>query len=288
MFTRCRRQSCYFLSMASSSSSVRHVRRILAQVRRLVGAAALSSAAWSADSTPTKADAPSTSQSSAQTFEFGLKHATMRGSMSQKRPVGSAELGLGWLTLPRADVCADRGDTIACIQGDTSLQFDIWPLYRPVTRIAFGAGITLGLVPTTGAPRQDPPGLQRDHQRAYFTAEGTIRYYPYVAESQEFWLGLTSGLVVLRDSFTTQGGLKDLAFVGQQGVTIRTEGFAVGMALGMNFSLSPRWTLGGKFRYGNWYLPDSPSRDVFGDQASLTGRNSVFSLDLVLGYRTPL
>jgi hypothetical protein len=43
--------------------------------------------------------------------------------------------------------------------------------------------------------------LERNHSRKYLTLEGMLRYYPYVAEKSEFWVGLTGGLVVLSDRF---------------------------------------------------------------------------------------
>ena len=63
------------------------------------------------------------------------------------------------------------------------------------------AGLLLGLIPTTDAPRRDPEGIQRDHSRRYLTLEGMLRYYPYVGEKFELWLGVTGGLVVLSDRF---------------------------------------------------------------------------------------
>ena len=79
------------------------------------------------------------------------------------RPSGIAEAGVGWLTLPGAEVCIDR--KTGCSQGDTSLALDLWQLYRQSRRFAFGAGILLALIPTTDAPKQDPQGVQRDHSR---------------------------------------------------------------------------------------------------------------------------
>src|SRR5687767_6950883 len=63
------------------------------------------------------------------------------------RPTGIAEVGVGWLTLPGADVCIER--RTGCSKGDTSLALDLWQLYRQSRRFAGGAGIMLALIPTT-------------------------------------------------------------------------------------------------------------------------------------------
>ena len=44
---------------------------------------------------------------------------------SPARAVGMAEVGLGWLVLPAADVCVER-DIAGCTTGDSSLELDAW------------------------------------------------------------------------------------------------------------------------------------------------------------------
>lgn len=205
------------------------------------------------------------------------------GFRALDRPHGMAEAGFGWLTLPGANVCSQAG----CKAGDTSFELDGWQLYRQNVRLAFGAGLLLGLVPTTDAPQGDNNGIQRDHTRKYLTLEGMLRYYPYVGEKFELWTGLTGGLVVLSDRFQVVTDY-DKPLIGPAGVTIRTEGGTLGVALGGAYELSRHWSIGGSFRFGNWFLPDTPATDPLLDKASLTGRNSVFSLGLNLAYRIPL
>jgi hypothetical protein len=198
-----------------------------------------------------------------------------------------AEVGLGWLVLPAAEVCVER-DIAGCTKGDSSLDLDAWQLYRANRSFAFGAGMTLGLTPTTDAPRQDPPGTHRNHSRGYFTFEGIFRYYPYSEDPFEVWLGLTSGLVVVSDRFESAEGNNDKALVGPRGVTIRTEGYTVGLAAGGAYSFAPRWSMGAALRYGSWFLPSEPARDPLGDEASLVGQNDVFSLAVNIAYRIGL
>jgi hypothetical protein len=203
------------------------------------------------------------------------------------RPTGIAEAGVGWLTLPGADVCIDR--KTGCSKGDTSLALELWQLYRQSTRFAFGAGILLALIPTTDAPQADPEGLERDHSRRYFTIEGMIRYYPYVGETVEWWFGGTGGLVVVSDRFVvSQHAEDDRALLGPRGVTVRTEGGTIGIAGGPVLALAPHWSLGLTLRYGHWFLPNEPARDPLGSEASLTGRNTVFSAGATVAFRTEL
>lgn len=207
----------------------------------------------------------------------------IRGFRALDRPTGMAEAGFGWLTLPGADVCSQVG----CKAGDTSFELEAWQLYRRNLRLAFGAGLLLGLIPTTDAPRSDPMGIQRNHARKYLTLEGTLRYYPYVGESFEAWLGLTGGLVVVSDRFQIDD-VYDKPLIGPSGATIRTEGGALGLAFGGAWELSSHWSIGSSLRVGTWFLPARAAQNPLTDHASVTGRNVVFSLGLNLAYRIPL
>ncbi len=120
--------------------------------------------------------------------------------------------------------------------------------------------------------------MQRDHSRRYFTVEGMLRYYPYVGETVEWWVGGTGGLVVVSDRFVVKEDQEDdRALLGPRGVTVRTEGGTIGIAGGLVLSLAPHWSLGLTLRYGHWFLPDKPAHDPLGSEASLTGRDTVFS-----------
>jgi hypothetical protein len=207
--------------------------------------------------------------------------------ISRERLMGMAEVGLGWLVLPGADVCVER-DIAGCAEGDSSLGLEAWQLFRPHPTFAVGAGITLGLTPTSDAPRQDPEGIERDHSRGYFAFEGIVRYYFLTDPSFEAWAGLTSGLVVVSDRFESTNEQSDKALVGPRGVTIRTEGYTVGLALGGAYRFAPAWSMGLGIRYGSWFLPKEPARGPFGDEASLVGQNDVFSVNANIAYRLPL
>jgi hypothetical protein len=209
----------------------------------------------------------------------------LSGFRALNRPTGIAEAGFGWLTLPGANVCSSAG----CKAGDTSFELDAWQLYRQNLRLAFGAGFLLALIPTTDAPqRESAGGIKRDHSRKYLTLEGMLRYYPYVGERFEIWVGLTGGLVVVSDRFVVDDDYADKPLVGPPGVTIRTEGGALGLALGGAYGLTQSWSVGGSLRLGNWFLPEIPATDALKDKASVTGRNSVFSLGFNVAYRIGL
>ena len=210
-----------------------------------------------------------------------------RGFRKLNRPFGIAEFGVGWLTLPGAAVCAERS-TLNCKKGDTSFELDAWQLYRGSRRFAFGAGLLLGLIPTTNAQRAISNGIERAHSRSYLTLEGMFRHYPYVGESVELWWGLSGGVVVVNDRFVVTGKNTDLALVGQRGVTIRSEGWTFGLVGGAVFWLAENWSMGTTFRYGNWYLPKTAAKDPLLDEASVSGRSTMFSLGISLNYRIPL
>jgi hypothetical protein len=221
----------------------------------------------------------------AAAHDFERAHGA--GTPDPDRLMGMAELGLGWIVLPGAEVCVERSQA-GCTRGDSSLELEAWQLFRASGVFAVGAGLTLGLTPTTDAPRQDPEGIERDHTRRYLTIEGTVRYYPYLEPTLEAWVGLTAGLVVVSDRFESTQGKQEVQLVGPEGVTIRSEGYTVGLAVGAAYIFAPNWSVGGAFRYGNWFLPSEPARDPLGDEASLVGRNSVFGLGASIAYRVSL
>ena len=174
-----------------------------------------------------------------------------------EQPTGTAEFGFGWLTLPGAEVCVER-DEAGCRRGDSSLALEARQVFRPSSGFAAGAGLMLGLTPTTDAPRRDPEGIERDHTRRYFSAEVMARYYPYVGDTVEAWVGVTAGLAVVSDTFATRlEHPNDNAVVGPRGVTIRSEGLALGSGVGIAYEFAPSWLWGGNLRYGSCFCRES-------------------------------
>jgi hypothetical protein len=199
-----------------------------------------------------------------------------------------AELGVGVLGLPGAQVCGKGRSLLDCDQGDTTPMVQMWQLYRASEVIAVGAGISIGMSPFANNTTGDPEGVEREHNRGYLTAEGIFRYQVLLERPWGCWLGATSGLAVVSDTFRSQRGTTDRAFVGPRGTTLRTEGFSLGVAVGLSYLLTPSWTLGTSMRTGLWVLPSKRAEDPFGDQASLRGANSFLMLAVSIGYRTRL
>ena len=207
------------------------------------------------------------------------------GFAALDRPVGIAEANVGVLTLPNAEVCAERSS--GCSKGDLSFALEAWEVYRANQRFAFGAGVMVGLIPTANPP-QDPEGMQRDHTRSYFTIEGVVRYYPWVGKNFEGWIGAVGGLVVVSDGFQIPDEDDNRALLGERGVTIASEGASIGLAIGMAYELADHWSLIGSLRVNQWFLPRVPETDPLGSEASLTGRNTATSLSFGIAYRLPL
>jgi hypothetical protein len=207
------------------------------------------------------------------------------GFAAMTRPVGIAEFNVGVLTLPGAEVCVER--STGCKEGDVVFGFEGWELYRWNLRWAFGAGVMVGLFPTAHPP-QPPEAMPRDHTRSYFTFEGMFRYYAYVGDRFEAWLGPVGGLVVVSDRFEVVDGNDDRALLGPQGVTLRTEGGSIGLAMGMAHSLGQHWAMLGSLRVSQWFLAWAPAHDPLGAEASLAGRNTAILLNFGISYRASL
>ena len=201
---------------------------------------------------------------------------------------GKAEVGLGFLALPDANVCTNRLIAIGCTRGDLSPTLELWQLFRPSPFFAAGAGVTIGLFPIADAPLNSSPGVSREHQRGYFTAEGIARFYWLHGPVWESWVGITGGLVVVSDNYITNNNATQSAFIGPRGVTIRTEGYTSGLATGVSRALSDNWSVGAGLRYALWSIPNSPAQDAFGDQASLIGRVATLVIGINVGYRLKL
>jgi hypothetical protein len=200
---------------------------------------------------------------------------------------GMAEFGVGFLTLPGAEVCASDRPNTPCGRGDASFALSAWPLFRR-GNFAAGAGLTLGLTSSTDEPRNDPPDVPRDHSRRYFSVEITGRYYIPITDSLEGWVGIRSGLGVVNDTFQSQQGLTDQALVGARGITILTQGYTVGAGAGIGAPIAQNWLVGGRVGFANWFLPGTPATDPFGDTASLKGVVTTVEFGVTLAYRSRL
>jgi hypothetical protein len=198
---------------------------------------------------------------------------------------GMAEFGVGYFTLPGAQVCIERA--AGCSRGDSSLALSAWPMFRR-GNFAAGAGAMLGITSSTQAPNNDPPDVPRDHSRRYLSIEVTGRYFIPIREHLEAFVGITTGLGVVNDIFQVQKGLGEYAMVGPRSAVLLTEGFTLGAAAGIHYEIAEHWIIGGWARYSNWFLPETPLRGPFGDEASLKGRITAVDVTLTMAYRSRL
>jgi hypothetical protein len=198
---------------------------------------------------------------------------------------GMAEFGVGYLTLPGAQVCIEK--QAGCSKGDSSLALSAWPMFR-FRNFAAGAGAMLGVTSSTGAPHNDPPDIPRDHSRRYLSIEVTGRYFVPIRPHLEGFVGITTGLGVVNDIFQVQKGLSDYARVGPRSAVLLTEGFTIGAAVGLHYEVAEHWVIGVWGRYSNWFLPETPLRGPFGDEASLKGRITAIDMTLTAAYRSRL
>lgn len=194
-------------------------------------------------------------------------------------PHAAIEFGVGVLALPDALICTSSD----CDRGDLSLELDAWPLFRPSRYFAVGAGVTLALTPVQNPPQRETE-LARSSSRRYFMAEGIGRYYFAYSPTFEAWCGLSTGLVVVSDNFTTESDDSEIALVSTTGANIATEGLTLGLATGVAFRTSKTLKIGGLLRVANWFLPERPEVIAFLDRASLTGRVTMINLALNLSY----
>lgn len=201
------------------------------------------------------------------------------------RPNTLAQLGVGLLTLPAADVCLQSRP---CTKGDTSIEVDFWQIYRANRFFAVGAGATVALVPVTDNPPSES-GFPRSHTRSYFLVEAQGRYYAIHGESFEAWIGATAGVVIVSDRYSIEGeDLPAAAIIGPRASTLRTEGGAFGGLLGAQWSFAPNWAVGFTARYMQWFLPQQPTTTVFLDRATLTDQQSALNFGISCSYRIAL
>ena len=114
------------------------------------------------------------------------------------------------------------------------------------------------------------------------------RYVPFQYRYFEGWVGVSTGAVIVADRFTTEAGDDVPTILGERPVTIRTEGFALGVQAGGNYYITENWIFGAHLRGYHWVLPQGRQCSSIGDCATLTGTVDALELGLTIGYRLPL
>lgn len=208
------------------------------------------------------------------------------------RPHTIAELEAGIIALPTAPIGnAQKGGntpfgTIG--KGDATLQTGLHLLYRGSPEWALGAGALFAPRPTSDEQYGGLGALPRTHSRSYLYLGTEARYVPLHLKWIEGWVGLTAGAVIIADRFVTNGGDEVPTILGTKQVTVRTEGFSLGVQGGADWMFAERFVAGIAFRADRWLLPQSAQCTPIGDCATLTGTVVAIEMGLKLGYRIPL
>src|SRR5262249_19763927 len=210
------------------------------------------------------------------------------------RPHTIAELEVGAIALPTAPIskATSGGDTPLLKgvfgKGDATIQTGLHLLYRGGRDWALGAGALFAPSPTSDTNAGGLGILPRTHSRSYLFLGTEGRYVPLHLRWVEGWVGLTAGGIIIADRFTTDVGDRVPAILGTKEVTVRTEGFSLGVQMGLSWMFADRWVAGFAFRADRWILPNSPQCTPIGDCATLTGTVAAFEAGLTIGYRIPL
>jgi hypothetical protein len=219
------------------------------------------------------------------------------------RPHTVAELEVGIIALPNAPISnAYQGGSTpfgAVGNGDATLQTGLHLIYRATREWAIGAGALFAPSPTTDNNYGGgTSNLQRAHSRSYLLLGAEGRYFPFRSRWFEAWFGLTGGLVIIADRFTTNAGPQVPSILGNNTTSVGTEGFAAGVEAGADYLITDQWALGLTLRGDQWILPGQQSYlgflgrktscDAIGDCATLSGSVQAFEVGVTIGYRIPL
>jgi hypothetical protein len=216
---------------------------------------------------------------------------TTQGDWVARRKHTIAELEVGFIALPSAPISpGQRGGNLpigTIGHGDATASVGMHLLYRGGPDWAIGAGALFAPHPTADTSYDVAGGAQRTHSRDYLWMGGEGRYIPLHLRTIEAWVGITVGAVIVADRYDTAAPpvVPDL---GTSEVTVRTEGFSLGLQTGGEWAVTENVVLGLALRLDNWILPASeqclPTRDC----ATLTGPVTELEFGLRAGYRIPL
>lgn len=208
------------------------------------------------------------------------------------RPHTIAELEAGIIALPNAPISPGQrgGNTpLGTIgRGDATVQTGMHVLYRGGPEWAVGAGVLFAPSPTSDPEYGGLGALSRTHSRSYLFLGTEMRYVPLHYRWLEGWVGLTAGGIVIANRFTTEAGEPVPTILGTREVTVRTEGFSLGVQAGASWTFAERWVAGFNTRIDRWLLPNTPDCSSIGDCATLTGTVAVIEFGITIGYRIPL
>lgn len=209
------------------------------------------------------------------------------------RPHTLIEIEGGIIALPNAPISpTQRGGDVAVLgrigRGDSTINLGIHILYRFHRSWIIGAYGTFAPLPTVDSQYGGLTALPRTHSRSYFALGIETRFIPIHYKTFEAWLVGATGAAIIGDRYITNTGDTVPTILGTKEVTLRTEGFAVGVGLGVTYYLTESFLLGANLRGNEWVLPSTRRCSSIGDCATLSGPVSLFSFGLTLSYRLPL
>jgi hypothetical protein len=218
-------------------------------------------------------------------FSASVALADDRPPARLQRPAALVHASVGMLGLPAASICPTPNNP--CQPGEASLAVTLMSLVR-FRQFAVGAAtqVAFGLRTEAGAGE---PG--REHARNYFTFDAVFRYYLPPWRRLDWWVGATTGAVVLTDVWSTESDrnpYSDARFVGPKRLALRSEGITFGPLIGAHLRFAERWLIGTQFRYCNWIFPGERRRTPLGDSSSLAGRIDALEFGVLLGFRIGL
>jgi hypothetical protein len=220
---------------------------------------------------------------------------------SLRRKHTIAELELGFIALPNAPISPSQqggslpfGTTIG--HGDATASLGLHFLYRGGADWAIGAGALFCPNPTSETTLVN--GITRTHSRDYLWMGAEARYIPIHFKTVEAWVGLAVGGVLVADRFTTDTTIQRPPIdvpsdLGTSQVTVKSEGFALGLQVGGEWEPAENLVVGLALRFDNWILPSAPSLNSpvctpIGDCPTLSGPVTEIEFGIRLGYRIPL
>jgi hypothetical protein len=206
-----------------------------------------------------------------------------------------AELEVGFIALPNAPISqSERGGSLPGIgtigHGDATASLGMHLLYRGGVDWAIGAGALFGPNPTSSTTNGN--GSESTHSRDYLWMGGEARYIPLRLRTIEAWVGIAVGGIIVADRFTTTTPPVP-SDLGTSQVTVRSEGFSLGLQVGGDWDVSEHFVLGLAVRFDNWILPTVPSLastqcTPTGNCATLSGPVTEIEFGIRVGYRIPL
>jgi hypothetical protein len=206
-----------------------------------------------------------------------------------ERPHGIAVVHGGVLALPNAPISSSTsGGDVPVLgpigSGDATITIGGTVLFRGGPSWSIGAGFMFAPKPTSDDQYGGLSGLKRTHARSYLCVGGEARYIPLRTRWIEGWVGMNGGVVIVADRFYTDVPIT-IPVLGGKGVTLSSEGVALGLQLGVDWLITDKLVAGLGLRGQHWILPTDTRCSALGDCTTLQGNTVAFEGTLSFGYR---